>query len=1422
MSLLAKFSRSQTPPVNDLPPPADNDRFKSSKPPTSGPRGATLPKSFTLPSYLPSAPLASAPNLAGRRKQPPNLDYINYLCLQPDLVLLNRKPSETPPVEVSLAPTPAPSGLRNIFTRSQTPQLQGSQQMASISNNIHKDIGTMETQSRSTKEREVQTASSSGANGLPPPPPGKDDVGPSILQKGPSQMHGHAANTAATERKRTGSTWGSYLMPPKSSEKRERSTPNTDVRLENHPQTIPLRLKPSSRDLQSQYERSKPSLPTAVANTQSVSLRAPTQPAHGPQILVQQSQSTPLVPASRAPREPRETKPSKVYADRSSAEHPDHPSVVEVVSRQSSRNTMTTTYVTAKSSQAQAIPLASAPSHHNHSYISPLNATTEYTESSPGRESLLTPSSLAASYPLPSEASPPAHQQPVLYNPSKPLPPIVRSPAPPPSLPLQNHRSKDTLHDNIKIPQDEKHEVKLDTQINPPSPPLSLQVSSSSTPSSHQSSPTSSFHSIQSTVEFSQPPASDARPPVITLHPSEKSNKASPSGTSSSTSIMPQSPAGLGNPHVTMTSVLVSNIGSCFHWLCSSTRGISCTNLTSAIACYYIASSGSQGISEAQGVSIPTISFPSYSRPSTTSRGYCAFCFSGSIVIANVTPAPMIPSFPLSPPMTSPRIVTSPTAVIGGSAKSRVTPKSIPLPASTLASPSPAPIIELEPTPTPVRVQSPIATSLPIVASPPVATSPMVASPPTANGLAKARLLPRAASLPMHVPSDSGPTLATETVPARISPVQSPTPRAVSMVKSPPLPASPLESSGLGKSRAPAAFPSLQKSSPVSSDPVAASEPAPPRVSPSHSPIMTLPPTMGSPPTVTSPAAFAPLSPATGVPVVPVPIDEFENALALVFRSIGRGPVAMPPIEHAPDHDVLTSTFTTYAVESPADNSLRSAKSPIFGAPELGIGSLLTSPAQDLTMHSTPGSPSVASPFVAPQTRLSDVPLTPRESSARHLPTQKPLPSSPILSPHQAPPLFCLPLSELPSVLPRTAEIRTVGTVSSPSHMTFSQPLADSLFQVLSAGGVIGPAPSSVRDTSLALGPASILAQSPLNRTRPVPPPIPVRSPERRPSLPSRPSSPSPPPVLSPRPSHPQSPTLPRSPPQAISPPIISRPMPSTPKNVTPALVGKPSIIRAEAAPVPPSASPPPSRPPTPVSTQTNRPTPPSLLRPSSPPVIRSSSTPNLGESQPIPAKKEQASSFRFWRSSRSHSPAHLNVLSPPATPSIDVTPPVRPPTPFSWQSYDQSSHRPLRASTHSSRINDPSVPKSIPFGILESRKARSDAVFCFHGSNRFPNPDCSWFDDRWPSSRGPYEFSPPPSPPPVDSRVKNWFDGLDAVPQTLKVRKPGVTFEIDHTSSPVASMPVLMARENGCLSHSQKVRRIRTNCLLPTFFGKL
>jgi hypothetical protein len=47
-----------------------------------------------------------------------------------------------------------------------------------------------------------------------------------------------------------------------------------------------------------------------------------------------------------------------------------------------------------------------------------------------------------------------------------------------------------------------------------------------------------------------------------------------------------------------------------------------------------------------------------------------------------------------------------------------------------------------------------------------------------------------------------------------------------------------------------------------------------------------------------------------------------------------------------------------------------------------------------------------------------------------------------------------------------------------------------------------------------------------------------------------------------------------------------------------------------------------------------------------------------------------------------------------------------------------------------------------------------------------------------------------------VDSRVKNWFEGLDAVPQTLKVRKPGVTFEIDHTSSPVASMPVLMARE--------------------------
>ena len=62
-------------------------------------------------------------------------------------------------------------------------------------------------------------------------------------------------------------------------------------------------------------------------------------------------------------------------------------------------------------------------------------------------------------------------------------------------------------------------------------------------------------------------------------------------------------------------------------------------------------------------------------------------------------------------------------------------------------------------------------------------------------------------------------------------------------------------------------------------------------------------------------------------------------------------------------------------------------------------------------------------------------------------------------------------------------------------------------------------------------------------------------------------------------------------------------------------------------------------------------------------------------------------------------------------------------------------------------------------------------------------------------SSRG-FSESPPPSPEPVESQVKSWFEGLAAVPHTLKVRKPGVTWEVDHTSSPVASMPVLMARD--------------------------
>jgi len=75
-------------------------------------------------------------------------------------------------------------------------------------------------------------------------------------------------------------------------------------------------------------------------------------------------------------------------------------------------------------------------------------------------------------------------------------------------------------------------------------------------------------------------------------------------------------------------------------------------------------------------------------------------------------------------------------------------------------------------------------------------------------------------------------------------------------------------------------------------------------------------------------------------------------------------------------------------------------------------------------------------------------------------------------------------------------------------------------------------------------------------------------------------------------------------------------------------------------------------------------------------------------------------------------------------------------------------------------------------------------------------------------SGNGFSEFSPPP-PELVESLVKNWFEGLAlsptpvlgnslvtnwlegqaAMPQTLKVRKPGVTWEVDHTSSPVASM---------------------------------
>ena len=311
--------------------------------------------------------------------------------------------------------------------------------------------------------------------------------------------------------------------------------------------TPPVRALPSPTDnLNDRFRVSEPLAGGTGATGPSPLSQATLDPGTSP------------APAFRVHPDVCENKsPNAPRVDRSSAEHHDHPTVVEEVSHRNSPNDIASTNVTAKVQQTQAISLASAPSHPKISYTSPLHVSTEHTQSSPGGESLLIPSSLATSYPLPWESSATPRQPPQLYDAAEPLPQIVRSPAPPTVLlPRVESQLEVTSGNNGKALQDEKHEVKLDTQIKPPSPPATPNGSSSfPSPSSHESSPGSSLHSVQLIVESGRPPTSGGSPPVVTLDPSDKSSTSSESRASSSSSIVIQSLGGMAKSRVTTVSV---------------------------------------------------------------------------------------------------------------------------------------------------------------------------------------------------------------------------------------------------------------------------------------------------------------------------------------------------------------------------------------------------------------------------------------------------------------------------------------------------------------------------------------------------------------------------------------------------------------------------------------------------------------------------------------------------------------------------------------------------------------------------------------------------------------------------------------------------------------------------------------------------
>ncbi|KAF8343942.1 uncharacterized protein EI90DRAFT_3027611 [Cantharellus anzutake] len=214
----------------------------------------------------------------------------------------------------------------------------------------------------------------------------------------------------------------------------------------------------------------------------------------------------------------------------------------------------------------------------------------------------------------------------------------------------------------------------------------------------------------------------------------------------------------------------------------------------------------------------------------------------------------------------------------------------------------------------------------------------------------------------------------------------------------------------------------------------------------------------------------------------------------------------------------------------------------------------------------------------------------------------------------------------------------------------------------------------------------------------------------------------------------------------------------------------------------------------------------------------------------PPAAPKASNHSFKFWRSSRSRTPAHLNAfLSVGSLPNLSA--PVEDPEPLNALDEFSSTFFPISRTSSFGSYRDPapryrapsppfweasissgkkrleefvavSIPPSkrgTPFAFL-SRKGRKRAVSvtsveaAIGGSQVIGS-----VTDRYSKSIVSDVYTPPPSPEPVEKVVLGWHQSLASKPDNIKVRRPGVTWdtEIEGPSSPIASLPVLVARDN-------------------------